>query len=64
MTHDRMPEKLRRKIIDPKPYRDEATGEIVPNDPPLNTKGFWDKPKVTTADYVKKNKHTAKANKR
>lgn len=48
------------KIIEPKPYRDEATGEIVPNDPPLNTDGFWVKPKVSTADYVKENKHTKK----
>ena len=50
----------RDKIIQPKPYRDEATGEIVPNDPPMNAEGFWKKPKVTTADYVKKNQHTKK----
>lgn len=52
------------KIIQPKPYRDEATGEIVPNDPPINADGFWVKPKVSTADYVKKNKHTTKDNSR
>jgi len=50
------------KIIKTKPYRDEATGEIVPSDPPMNTEGFWVKPKVSAADYVKKNKRRKKTN--
>ena len=60
MKHGKIPGSYRGKIIEPKPYRDEATGEIVPNDPPMNPDGFWIKPKVSTADYVKKDKHTKK----
>lgn len=55
MKDDRkVPGRWIHKIIKTVPYRDEKTGEIVPNDPPLNTKGFWDKPKTSSADYAKK----------
>ncbi len=60
MRRDKIPGNWKGKVVETLPYRDEATGEIVPDDPPLNTDGFWTKPKVSTADYVKKNKHTQK----
>lgn len=49
------------KIIETLPYRDEETGEIIPDNPPLNKEGFWEKPKVSTADHVEKNKRRKKA---
>jgi len=60
MRRDKIPGNWKGKVVKTLPYRDEQTGEIVPDDPPLNTDGFWIKPKVSTADYVKKNKHTKK----
>lgn len=61
MKRDKVKGRWTNKIIKTLPYRDEATGEIVPDNPPMNTKGFWDKPKTSTADYVAKNKHSQKA---
>ena len=54
----RIPDRWKNKIVKTLPYRDEA-GEIVPDNPPMNAKGLWDKPK-TTADYVKEDKYLKK----
>jgi len=61
MKSGRMPDRWKNKVVKPLPYRNEATGEIITDNPPMNAKGFWDKPKTSTADHVAKNKHLKKA---
>jgi hypothetical protein len=60
MKKDKVKGRWTNKIIKTLPYRDEETGEIIPDNPPMNTEGFWKKPRVSTADYVQKNKHRKK----